>query len=517
MAEVSPQVRQSFEFAQQLRRPWEGRWQRLVELAMPYRSHFTEGGEFGSSKPRPSIYDETGPVSVEECAARFQDGIMPQGVQWGLFYPGPNAPPEFAGQIAGWQEQLFDHIAQSNLGSEASDCYKDMAGLGNWCMRVVGGNWRMPLRFQSFALPDVWATPGINGGIADLHVRHRVPRYALAAQWPGIDLSSLTLPGGGMQVSVIESWVQDLTAPVERWRWEAHLGNQRLAHGEAAGVGSCDYIFGRWGKASGELYGTGQGMHVLPAMEVVNEAMRLVLAHGDLALSGMWQAEDDGVLNPWAVRLVPGTIIPKAPGSQGLTPLQFATSKMDIGQLVLAEQRFAIRKGLFSETLGAREGTPPSATEVEARMVELARAVGPSILRVWTEFCVPLLERARYLLEQRGLLDMPALDGQRMRIKPMSALVRAAALAELGRLDRLLGGIAQHYGPQAVPALVPPDRYADFARRRLDIPANVLLSEADRRRQAARTGAMVGDAVKDPQAGLGTLLASLGVEGNGGG
>ena len=37
-----------------------------------------------------------------------------------------------------------------------------------------------------------------------------------------------------------------------------------------------------------------------------------------MAISGMYQVEDDGVINVDNISLIPGTIIPKAAGSQGL-------------------------------------------------------------------------------------------------------------------------------------------------------------------------------------------------------
>lgn len=509
--ECSPHVRASFALARALRQPIEGRWQRLIELGMPYRTDFREMMDFGvSAAPAVTVYDETGMNSIDECAARLLDGIVPQGVQWALFIPGPGASVEFEGSLALWQNELFDQLGQSNFYVEAADCFKDMAGLGNWCIKAIPGDWRRPLHFQSISLVDVWVTPGRDGGIADIHVRHRLPLYAVRAQYPGAELEGAQLSNPTRQVSVMESWIKDIDAPTERWVWEAHLDNKVLARGEEQGYGSCPYVFGRWGKSSGALYGVGQGMMALPAIEVTNEVVRQILAHAELGLSGLWQAADDGVLNPWAVQITPGAIIAKAPGSEGLQPLAYPMNKFDAVQLQLSEQRFNIRKALFAETLGAREGTPPSATEVETRMAELARSVGPSISRVWWEFCVPLLARVRFLMDRKGLTEMPAIDGHKLRVAPVSALVRAAMVGEVSRLDRLLVGVAQHYGPNAVPSVVPVDRYVDFARRRLGIPANVALSEDERRRQAARTASLVGDAVESPEGGLGPLLASMG-------
>ena len=75
-------------------------------------------------------------------------------------------------------------------------------------------------------------------------------------------------------------------------------------------------------KAPGEGYGRSPVMKALPDIKTANKVVELVLKNASIAVTGIWQADDDGVLNPAAVKLVPGAIIPKAVGSAGLAPLQ---------------------------------------------------------------------------------------------------------------------------------------------------------------------------------------------------
>jgi hypothetical protein len=81
----------------------------------------------------------------------------------------------------------------------------------------------------------------------------------------------------------------------------------------------------------------------------------------------MWQADDDGVLNPANIGLKPGAIIPKAVGSAGLSPLE-ALGKFDVSQLVLDDLRARIRRALLSDKLGAIDGPRMTATEVVERV-----------------------------------------------------------------------------------------------------------------------------------------------------
>ena len=85
-----------------------------------------------------------------------------------------------------------------------------------------------------------------------------------------------------------------------------------------------------------------------------------------MSVSGVYTYEDDGVINPDNISLVPGSLIPVAPGSKGLIPIA-AASNFDVAQLILQDMRANIKKALYMEALGRPEGTPMTATEVGAQ------------------------------------------------------------------------------------------------------------------------------------------------------
>src|SRR3546814_7919284 len=122
----------------------------------------------------------------------------------------------------------------------------------------------------------------------------------------------------------------------------------------------------RWLKAPGEVYGRSPVMKALPDIKTANKVVELILKNASIAVTGIWHADDDGVLNPATVRLVPGAIIPKAQGSAGLTPLA-APGRFDVSQLVLDDLRARIRHALLVDRLGSVEAPRMTATEVHPR------------------------------------------------------------------------------------------------------------------------------------------------------
>ena len=495
----SADARRSFDLARRLRQPWEGRWQRLQDLAMPYRQAFAGNNKDGTPREPVSVYDSTGIVSIEEFANRLCSGIVPAGRQWARFEAERGADDRLRAGLQQVQDEVFRLLDGSNFHAEILDVFKDLVGPGQGCLRLSAGDWTMPVRSQAIPLADAWVTPGAEGAWADIHVRYRLPRYAVRRQWPGAPVPEKGRDErckGEDQVEVIDTWLRDLESPTERWRQETHMqdGGLLLNEREHAGMGSCPYVFGRWSKSAGDLYAVGQGLLALPDLETLNEVSRLILAHADLGLSGMWQAEDDGVLNPWSVRLEPGTIIPIAPQSKGLQPLSHPGTKIDLGMMQLEERRHAIRKALYCEQLGAREGTPPTAFEIDTRMAELARQLGPTYHRVWQEMVVPILVRVRRVLIDAGRIRMPLLDGKEVRAVAASSMVRAQAVGDVQRVKAFMGDVQALFGPQAVAEAFSLEGFLDFARERYDVPGGIAFSGAQMKANAEAKGRALGQA-----------------------
>ena len=152
---------------------------------------------------------------------------------------------------------------------------------------------------------------------------------------------------------------------------------------------SSPFINFRWSKAPGEKYGRSPVMKALPDIKTANKVVELVLKNASIAVTGIWQVDDDGVINPANIKLVPGTIIPKAVGSAGLTPLE-APGRFDVSELVLDQVRARIRRALLVDQLGQVDGPRMTATEVLERAAEMARLLGATYGRLQSELLTPL-------------------------------------------------------------------------------------------------------------------------------
>lgn len=237
-------------------------------------------------------------------------------------------------------------------------------------------------------------------------------------------------------------------------------------------------------KSPGEVYGRSPVMKALPDIKTANKVVELILKNASIAVTGIWQADDDGVINPATIQLVPGTIIPKAVGSKGLTPLEMP-SRFDVSQLVLEDLRARIRHALLVDRLPSVGGGKMTATEITERTGQIALLLGATFGRLQVELLHPLLQRAYQILRDRGAVPDLPLDGRTLAIEYRSPLARAQSTAHIQSLIGWLG-MAQSLGKD-VAARVNGDAVLDYFARTLGVPA-VFLNQSLSLNQISQEG-----------------------------
>jgi hypothetical protein len=195
-----------------------------------------------------------------------------------------------------------------------------------------------------------------------------------------------------------------------------------------------------------------------------------------MSISGMYQVEDDGVINVDNIALIPGTVIPKAAGSAGLQPIAQA-GNFNVSDLVLRDMRTNIKKALYNDMLGnPNEKTPMSATEVAERQADLSRQIGAAFGRLQAELVNPVLARVIYILKKQGRIEIPTVNGKEVQIKSSSPLAQAQYQADVVNIDRFLGLIQGRVGPQLLNAMIKQDEVAKYIAKKLGIPEELIRS-----------------------------------------
>jgi hypothetical protein len=224
------------------------------------------------------------------------------------------------------------------------------------------------------------------------------------------------------------------------------------------------FISFRWLKSPGEIYGRSPVMKALPDIKTVNKVVELILKNASIAVTGIWQADDDGVLNPANIELVPGSIIPKAVGSQGLQPLQMP-GRFDISQLMLDNLQARVRHALLTDRLTPVTGPRMTATEILERSNEMSMLLGATYGRLQSELLTPLIKRAYSILRRRGEVPDIALDGRIVTIDYRSPLARAQGQRNVQNTLSWITSVLAPWAPQPPRASISPPPRVFSAKR----------------------------------------------------
>jgi hypothetical protein len=229
---------------------------------------------------------------------------------------------------------------------------------------------------------------------------------------------------------------------------------------------------------AGEAWGRGPLLHAMPAIKTCNLTVELILENAEMAIAGIYTAEDDGVVNVDNIELLPGTIIPIAPGSQ-MRALNSA-GNFDVAQLILGDMRANIKRALYNDMLGNPDKTPMSATEVSTRMADLSRQIGSAFGRLQTELIEPFIRRVIWILKKQGRITLPTVNGRQVRIRATSPLAQAQKHQDVTTVAGYVQTIGQMFGPQMTNVLVKSEQASAYMAEKLGIPAELLRSDKER-------------------------------------
>ena len=418
MNKNTQEIVRRYKTALKRRSHWNKLWQDSYDYALPQRGAFTNTPEPGSARNQ-KIYDATAMDAAEQLAASLLASLTPTWSQWFGLKPGPDLSEEEAEALAPVLEEaaktIQSHFDRSNFAVEIHQCYLDL---------IVGGTASLyfeesetgdfsAFKFTSVPLSQVVLEEGASGFLNETFRVLELPLDHIKERYPFAELPPKIMREGTkdtqLKFKILEAvqpngLIYDFTAcllDVENDPVVLHTGKFEES----------PVINFRWLKSPGEIYGRSPVMKALPDIKTANKIVELVLKNASIAVTGIWQADDDGVLNPANIELAPGSIIPKAIDSKGLQALEMP-GRFDVSELMLDKLQSRIRHALLIDKLAPVASPRMTATEVLERSAEMSLLLGATYGRLQTELLTPLIKRAFQILRRRGEIPDIALDGR---------------------------------------------------------------------------------------------------------
>jgi hypothetical protein len=221
----------------------------------------------------------------------------------------------------------------------------------------------------------------------------------------------------------------------------------------------------RWLMIPGSVYAVGPVNDALPAIKRLNELARMELAAADLAVAGMWIAEDDGVLNP---------------------------KTFNVAWTMQDKLQAQIRKILMADQLQPADGPAMTATEVHVRVNLIRQLLGPIYARLQAEYLQPLIERCfglAYRASERmwstgmtGVFNPPpeSVAGRQFTVRYVSPLARSQKMEEISAMNQLEDRLAAQatVNPQVLDVYLWEDADRERAKM-LGVPGKLMRKPED--------------------------------------
>ncbi|MBX4818483.1 phage tail protein [Klebsiella michiganensis] len=431
------------------------------------------------------LLDGTATDSARMLASALMSGMTPANAQW-LNLDSELLPDDAAAWLSTCATLVWENIHAANFDAEGYESNLDVVCAGWFVLYIDEDRDEGGLSFQQWLLSQCYVASTRRDGIVDTIYRCYQLTAAQAVKEFGEKNVSEKIREAARK------------SPDEKFEFmhcifprETYVANARLAKNlrfasynievsgkrivRESGYHEFPCCVPRWMKIPGTSYGIGPVYDALPDCKELNETKRMEKAAQDLAIAGMWIAEDDGVLNPRTVKVGPRRVI-VANSTDSMKPL---LTGADFNVAFSAEDRLqaSIRKIMMADQLQPQDGPAMTATEVHVRVALIRQLLGPVYGRFQAEYLQPLVERCFGLAYRAGAFP-PApesLQNANFNVRYISPLARAQQLENVTAIERLGANVANlaQVAPE-VTDLIDADEATRVIADALGVPAKVI-------------------------------------------
>ena len=506
------QILQRHKIAKNKKEDFRSLYEDAMEFALPQRNLY--GGEYegrvGGKKKMSRVFDSTAINSTQRFANRLQSGIFPPQRKWCRLEPGTDIPMERRDEAQRaldlFNDKLFAVLKQSNFDIAMGEFLLDLS-VGTAVMLVQKGDAVSPINFIPVPQYLVSFEEGANGQVDNVYRNMRIKGESIQMQWKDAklseDLQKRISDKPTEDIDLIEATVYNIDRGDFGYYVIDEKSKSEIVYRK---LKSSPWVVSRYMKVAGEIYGRGPVLTALPDIKTLNKTKELLLKNASLAITGVYTAADDGVLNPATIKITPGAIIPVArnggPQGEALKPLPRA-GDFNVSQIVINDLVQAIKRTLLDESLPPDNMSARSATEVVERMKELAQNLGSAFGRLINETMIPLVTKILEVMDDDGIINLPLrVNGLEVKVSPVSPLAMAQNLDEINNIIQFMQ-IAQGLGPEGQLA-IKPGAAIDYIADKLGVPASVRSNDQERKAQMQQIqqAAMQAQAAQQQQGAL---------------
>ena len=451
------------------------------------------------------IFDSTAVLEVPKFATRVQSTITPPWREYSRLTGGPDIPREIREKaevkiaLKDATETVFAWLNGSNVHSQEHEAFQDLAigtGAMNFWQGDIGGK---PFLFDAVPLNELILEEGPQSTIESTWRDMSIVVQHIKRLYPGAELSKeqeeLRAEHPGEKVPLIEGVLYD---PQTERTFGVLIDIKKPEHArimwQTFWPVSPRQVF-RWSVAPGELYGRGPIMLILPDIKTANKVVEFILRSAALAVSGVYTSTGDSAVNPYTMRIAPGSVIPVQSNSNVNPTIRALERNADIGLgfEVLAALQTNIREALLSSPQFNLDDNPvQTATAWAIADRRNIQEVGSSYGRLQTELVERRIARAVQILGDQARIPPIRVDGRNVTLKHQSPLARAQDQDELFTMQQGIDMLTP-LGPEVLAMGIKIEDLAAWVGEKLGYDPRLIRSEDERQAIKQQASEVIND------------------------
>jgi hypothetical protein len=442
-----------------LRGIWETHWQEVTDFTIPRKNEYVKTQVAGEKKGI-ELYDNTSMVSLETLVAALHGLLTNPNTLWFLLQTGDpimDDNDEVATYLQDLSRRMHRVLNNSNFQPEVYEYYLDLASVGTATM-VMEEDKDSIVNFSTKHLGEIFPAENAKGLIDEVYRTFKwtpkqivqkfaegveATQEALAAK-VGEKVAKCYIDGKNEKFEIVHAVYRDADTKTKKLPFVSQYALKEdkkiIQEGKFRRF---PYLISRWSKTSGEVYGRSPAMTALPEQKTLNVMAKTMLKGAQKVVDPPVQIPDDGFVRP--LRTFPGGVNYYRAGSQDRIEPIFNDSRIDFGFEAIRERQQRVREAFFVDKLSLVQSDRMTTVEVNQRIQEQMRFLGPLLGRQQTEFLRPLIDRLLDIMIDRDggsgeLLGQPPEQIADIELDVMysSPIARAQ---RMGEADSLAGAM----------------------------------------------------------------------------
>jgi hypothetical protein len=443
---------------------WLSTLSEVYRLVFPNKAKFrTKGRVSGQNDYMKHVYDWTAISGAKSYASNLISTMMPAGVDWfkigvGYKYKGQQADVGKGTKdlLAHMSQTVFRILNSSNFYQAIHPSLMEMSISTGVLLVNETDDLDNPIIFTSVPLHECCFSAGANQMIQNVYRKYVVKAHTLKEQWPKAKWSAKILSiidkNPDQEIGIIESTEKNADMPLDK-QWQYSIVLEEFKETPLIEYRSYSpFIVFRPSVYSGEIMGRGVMLDMISAVRILNK-----IAEDELRLNSymakpiFMSPNGSGAINPYMVRMEPGSIIPyqSIPGSSR-PPVEQLTIQGNLQYLQLNSEKI---KNEIIRALGINPIQPDGNTQETATRSQLLDAAwvksNQEIFgRLTPELCNPLVKTIFHILHRKGYWKMPIVDGKIIDIEYTSPIMDTQKKQNITRITQYAETLQATLGPE---------------------------------------------------------------------